>query len=144
MLSVNASPDIFKKFLPPLAMSSSTALASYGKNFHNPACVHAMCEDYRASSPGGGYVPQGPDYALDKSDLENEHSGRRVKCDLMVLWGDRGIVGKFWDVKKEWRKFCVGEVVGRVVDCGHYIPEGEHIAVNLLEAFHVLSCRAGY
>jgi hypothetical protein len=69
-------------------------------------------------------MPQGPDYVLDKSDLEDVNNGRRIKCDLMVLWGERGIVGKFWDPKREWRKFCVGEVVGRAVDTGHYIPEG--------------------
>jgi len=68
-------------------------------------------------------VPQGPDYTLDKSDLEDVNNGRRVKCDLMVLWAERGTVGMFWDVKKEWRKICVGEVVGRAVNSGHYIPE---------------------
>jgi hypothetical protein len=145
VFTVNASPDIFKTRLPSLAVSSPTALASYGKNFHDPACVHAMCEDYRASSPGGGQVPQGPDYALDKSDLENANSGRRVKCDLMVLWGERGIVGKFWDVKQEWRKFCVGEVVGRAVDSGHYIPEGTFMFVmDWKTQMKDLRCRNGH
>jgi haloacetate dehalogenase len=83
-----------------------------------------MCEDYRASSPGGGLVPQGPDYTLDKSDLEDVNNGKRIKCDLMVLWAERGAVGMFWDVKKEWQKICVGGVVGRAVNTGHYIPEG--------------------
>jgi len=69
ILSVNAPPNILKLFLPSLAITSPTALASYGKNFDDPTCVHAMCEDYRASSPGDSLVPQGPDYTLDMSDL---------------------------------------------------------------------------
>jgi len=62
---------------------------------------------------------------LDKSDLENVDGGRRIKCDLMILWAKRSAVAMFWDAKREWRKFCVGEVVGREVDSGHFIPEGE-------------------
>ncbi|KIM72837.1 hypothetical protein PILCRDRAFT_41520, partial [Piloderma croceum F 1598] len=120
---MNGSPDILKAFLPRLAITSPTAHASYCKNLDDPACIHAMCEDYRASSPGGGSVPQGPDYVLDKSDLENVEGGRRVKCDLMILWAKRSAIAVFWDAKKEWRKFCTGEVVGREVDCGHFIPE---------------------
>lgn len=125
ILSVNAAPEVLKLFSPPLSMTSSTALAAYSKNLDDPACVHAMCEDYRSSSPGGGPVPQGPDYTLDKADLANLDNGRRVKCDLMVLWAERGVVGMFWDPKKEWRKFCVGEVLGRAVASGHFIPEGK-------------------
>lgn len=120
---LNASPNILKSFLPSLTITSSEALAAYNKNLDNPVGVHAMCEDYRASSPGGGPVPRGPDYILDKSDLENVHSGRRIKCDLMVLWAERGVVARFWDAKKEWRKICTGEVVGRAVNSGHYIAE---------------------
>jgi haloacetate dehalogenase len=138
ILSVNASPDIFKAFLPRLAITSPTAHASYCKNFDDPACIHAMCEDYRASSPGGGSVPQGPDYVLDKSDLENVEGGRRIKCDLMVLWAKRSAIAVFWDAKKEWRKFCAGEVVGREVDSGHFIPEGESTIVIIRNSLLVM------
>jgi len=143
LLLVNASPDILKAFLPRLTITSPTAHASYRKNFDDPACVHAMCEDYRASSPGGGSVPQGPDYVLDKSDLENVDGGRRIKCDLMVLWAKRSPIAVFWDAKQEWRKFCAGEVVGREVDSGHFIPEGEFtIMINIIRNSLMWLCDA--
>ena len=44
---------------------------------------------------------------------------------MMALWAKGGVVDKFFDAKKEWQKFCVGEAVGRAVDTGHYIAEGK-------------------
>lgn len=105
---------------------SPTAKASYEKNLEDETCIHAMCEDYRASSPGGGSVPTGPDYLLDKSDFDDKN-GKRIQCDLMVLWGKKGALDGFWDVKKEWGRICVGNVTGRSVNSGHYIAEGENL-----------------
>lgn len=84
-----------------------------------------MCEDYRSSAPGGGPVPEGPDYKADKADFEDKENGKRIKCDIMVICGEKGAIMKFWDVKKEWKKICTGEVTSRSVKTGHYIPEGE-------------------
>ncbi len=52
------------------------ALAAYRANFHDPARVHAMCEDYRA----GATI----DRDLDEADLA---AGRRIAAPLLALWG---------------------------------------------------------
>lgn len=99
--------------------------AGEGANFWNPDAlkvyveqlsvketVVGMCEDYRAATT--------VDLAEQKRDLEE---GRRVQCDLRVLWGGKGVIGKYFDAMKEWRDVSDGEVSGEQVDSGHYIPE---------------------
>ena len=93
-----------------------SCLQSYIAQMHSPACVHATCEDYRASA------------TIDISEFDaDEEAGRRIpqSTSLMVLWGKRGVVGKCFDPLAEWRKVCSEgvEVVGEGLDCGHYIPE---------------------
>jgi hypothetical protein len=61
-----------------------------------------------------------------------------IKCDLMVLWAKRSAIAVFWDAKKKWRKFCAGEVVGREVDSGHFIPEGESTIVIIRNSLLVM------
>lgn len=50
------------------------ALAAYLCAVHDPATIHAMCEDYRA---GASF-----DYALDEAD----RGRRRIGCPTLVLW----------------------------------------------------------
>lgn len=42
---------------------------------------------------------------------------------MMVLWGERGVVGRMFDPLALWRAQCAGRVTGQVLPCGHYIPE---------------------
>ena len=42
-----------------------------------------------------------------------------------MLYGEKGVIGRFWDVQEEWGKVCAGEVVVKGVPTGHFIPEGE-------------------
>ena len=95
------------------------AFAEYMRCFKNPAAIHAMCEDYRASAT--------VDMAQDAADL-----GRlKITCPLLALWGSEGAVGKNFDVLASWRDWA-GDVQGRAVPGGHYIPEeapGELLAL---------------
>jgi hypothetical protein len=119
--SVSASPLTYLRrgFLDkPSEAFSSAAIESYRANVKDPACVHAMCEDYRASAPGG------IDLTLDKEDLI---AGKKIKAPFMVLWGAKGVVEAVFDCKKEWSVVCEGTVYGRSVPTGHYIPEGQKI-----------------
>ena len=78
------------------------------------AAVHASCEDYRAAA------------SVDLEEhAEDEKAGRRIVVPLLVLWGDRGIVGKCFNPLVEWRKVTDPDVpvVGEGVESGHYIPE---------------------
>jgi haloacetate dehalogenase len=86
------------------------ALAEYRRCFHDPATIHAMCEDYRA----GATI----DTALDEAD----RGRRRIACPVLALWGRRGKLDAWYDVPAVWREWA-DDVRGRALDCGHYLPE---------------------
>jgi haloacetate dehalogenase len=87
------------------------AWAEYLRAMRDPACVHAMCEDYRAAAT--------IDLDHDRADRD---AGKKLTCPLRILWGKQGIVEKCFDALKDWSR--VAETVsGRALDCGHYIPE---------------------
>ena len=76
-----------------------------------PETIHASCEDYRASAT--------IDLQYDREDLGQ---GRKIQCPLLCLWGNKGFVGKKYDVIKEW-SIWAENVKGRGIECGHYLPE---------------------
>lgn len=86
------------------------ALAEYHRCF-TPETIHASCEDYRASAT--------IDIEHDQVDIDG---GRRIQCPLLCLWGEKGFVGKKYDVIAEWKKWA-GQVEGKGIPCGHYLPE---------------------
>ncbi|HYF21573.1 MAG TPA: alpha/beta hydrolase [Ramlibacter sp.] len=88
------------------------ALAEYERCFCRPEAIHAMCEDYRASA------------GIDlEHDRESRAKGEKIACDTMVLWGDRGLVGRLFDPVALWQAQCAGHVSGQAVPSGHFIPE---------------------
>ena len=89
--------------------------------------VHTACEDYRASA--------GID--LDH-DRESRAQGQKIRCDLLVLWGDRGVVHKMFEPLRLWQAQCEGQVSGHVVPSGHFIPEElPELTVESLRTFMV-------
>jgi haloacetate dehalogenase len=91
-------------------MFDPEALADYLRCCHNPATIHAMCEDYRA----GATV----DYQLDEAD----RGAKRIQCPLLVLWGKRGQLEAWYDVLAVWRDWA-DDVRGTAIDSGHYLAE---------------------
>jgi haloacetate dehalogenase len=91
------------------AAFTEDALAEYIAAFCDPATVHATCEDYRAGA--------GIDLEHDEADLD-----RKITCPLLVLWGERGFVGRAYDVLGEWRKRA-DNVTGEAVPSMHFLPE---------------------
>lgn len=87
----------------------AAALAEYKRCFAEPATIHASCEDYRAAAT--------IDLQHDEEDLE-----RRIDCPLLVLWGDKGFVGRTYDVLAVWREKAE-RVSGAALPSGHFIPE---------------------
>lgn len=85
-------------------------LAEYLRCFREPATIHSTCEDYRA----------GASIDLDH-DRADEH--KRIQCPLLVLWGDKGLVNKAYDVVACWREKASGSVSGQALPCGHFLPE---------------------
>jgi len=85
------------------------AIAEYLRCFKNPATIHATCEDYRAGAT---------------IDLEHslQDGDRKVRCPLLVLWGERGTVGRLEPVMDIWREKAVN-VTGTSLPAGHFLPE---------------------
>ncbi|CAN5861181.1 alpha/beta hydrolase [soil metagenome] len=74
-----------------------------------PEMIHASCEDYRASAS--------IDLVHDEEDLH-----RKIASPLLVLWGEKGFVGKKYDVVASWQEKA-SDVRGGSVPGGHFLPE---------------------
>jgi haloacetate dehalogenase len=85
---------------------------AFRRAIHDPATVHAMCEDYRAGL--------GVDRAHDDAD---RRAGRRLACPLLVLWAARDDLEELHgDVLGVWRNWA-DDLRGRGLDCGHHLSE---------------------
>ncbi len=84
-----------------------------------PAVLAASCADYRAGASS--------DIADDKADFE----ATKLSCPLLVLWGEKGIVGKCYDTLAVWKSYHRNPalVQGHAVPCGHFLPEEQPQAV---------------
>jgi haloacetate dehalogenase len=91
------------------AAISSEARAEYIRCLDENS-IHAICEEYRA----GATV----DVAHDHEDRSR---GVAIPCPVLCLWSTTG-TGRQFDVLNEWRKLA-GDVRGRPLDCGHFLPE---------------------
>ena len=95
-----------------LAHIEPQALAEYERCFCRPEAIHSACEDYRAAA--------GIDLEHDRA---SRAGGERIACDLLVLWGERGVIHRMFDPMHLWRAQCAAEVLGRALPCGHFLPE---------------------
>jgi haloacetate dehalogenase len=86
--------------------------SEYLSGASNPQSMHAMCEDYRAAAS--------IDLVHDRADRKE---GRKLEMPVRVLWGEHGLVNQCFTPVADWQAVSNGEVTGRAVPCGHYIPE---------------------
>lgn len=89
----------------------SSVVDQYVAALSRPGAVHAMCEDYRASST----------VDLDH-DREDRDRGLMIGTPMRVLWGRHGVIGTQFDPLSLWRAVA-HNVTGRALDVGHYLPE---------------------
>jgi haloacetate dehalogenase len=95
-----------------LAHIEAAALADYERCFCTPEAVHGACEDYRASA------------GIDlEHDRRSRAAGERIACDLLLLWGEKGVVHRLFDPMALWVAQCAGAVRGESLPAGHFIPE---------------------
>ena len=88
------------------------AFAEYLRCFRDPETIHASCEDYRAA------------VSIDlEHDRVDRQAGRKVRCPVLALWGERGTVHRCFRPLEDWRRVAEGEVSGRPLPSGHYLPE---------------------
>jgi haloacetate dehalogenase len=95
-----------------LSFFGEAALAEYMRCFRNPATVHAMCEDYRATF--------GIDLEMDSKDFE---AGRKIACPVLLLWGATGGVGRNHKSMEIWPLYASDIRGGKALPCGHYLSE---------------------
>ncbi|KAK1585738.1 Alpha/Beta hydrolase protein [Colletotrichum navitas] len=117
---INASPrqflELFMGGRQPKALEifDKENFDYYASVMEQPAAVHSMCNDYRASA------------TLDLEEAEADlEAGRLIQSPLMVLWGKYGVIEKCFEAVKEWQNVTSKDisVKGSSVDSGHYIPE---------------------
>ncbi|WP_299621742.1 alpha/beta hydrolase [uncultured Tateyamaria sp.] len=85
------------------------AMAEYLRSYRDPATLHAICEDYRASA------------SIDlEHDREDQNS--RIIAPLLAIWGTHSVVGALYDVRATWAEKAT-HVTGVALPCGHAIPE---------------------
>lgn len=88
------------------------ALLEYERCFQLPGTIHAICEDYRAGA------------SIDlEHDAASRAQGQKVSCDLLALWGARGVIARLFDPPALWGAQCSGRVEGEAMPAGHFIPE---------------------
>ena len=80
------------------------ALAEYVRCFD----AHSTCEDYRASAT---------------IDLVHDRKTKsKLTIPVLALWGRQGVIAALFDCLADWREVA-GDVRGRALQCGHFIPE---------------------
>ena len=97
---MGADPDWFiekklAKTKQGLSFFDPAALAEYRRCFRDPATIHAICEDYRATF--------GVDLAMDTEDFA---AGRKITCPVLLLWGATGGVGRNHDSMAIWPRYA--------------------------------------
>ena len=92
-----------------LARATNEIQREYLRTSSRPENIHAMCEDYRA----GASI----DLKHDEVDLN-----RKIACPVVVLWGERGPMGRLHDVLAIWKERGTN-VTGKSLPAGHNLQE---------------------
>jgi haloacetate dehalogenase len=95
-----------------MAFIEPEALAEYERCFGRADAIRSACEDYRASA------------SIDlEHDRASRAAGEKIACETLVLWAERGAIGRLFDPLEIWRAQCMATVSGQSMPAGHLIPE---------------------
>jgi haloacetate dehalogenase len=114
---ISADPEFFiRRKLSKTPQGTSffdpRALAEYIRCIKNPRTVYGMCEDYRATF--------GVDLDMDTADFK---AGKKVSVPSMILWGEKGGVGRNHDAASIWSHYANRIERTATVPSGHYLQE---------------------
>ena len=114
---MSAEPEFFirrklSKTDQGVSFFDPAALQEYIRCFKNPATVHAMCEDYRATF--------GVDLDMDTADFD---AGRKLTVPALILWGAKGGVGRNHNARDIWPRYASNIVRMATVPSGHYLQD---------------------
>lgn len=108
--------ELLKRNTAPLFRPiTDEAQAEYRRLNSDPAMLHAMCEDYRASAS--------VDLKIDDEDLK---AGKRIQCPVRVLWAAKGAMGRLYDVLGIWKEEGVdngAKITGMGLPGNHSLQE---------------------
>ena len=127
---INADPDAWYTAGPETMGAEN--YADFRRAIHDPATVHAMCEDYRAGL--------GVDREADEAD---RRAGRRITCPLLVVWSlEDDLELLYGDPLDIWRVWA-DRPQGASIDSGHHCAEeAPEELVDVLRAFVGVRARA--
>ena len=113
---IAGDPDAFMRQIltgltPDEVPYHTGALEAYLQASTAETAITAMCECFRAGIT--------EDVEDDKRDRA---AGRTIKCPTLVFWGEKGVVGRHFDMRNIWRQWATS-VAFAPVPCGHFIPE---------------------
>ena len=114
---INAAPEVWFRAHTSRAPKGGDffhpqALTDYLAAVNNPEMIRGMCEDYRAAAT----------IDLDH-DRISRAAGEKIRCPLLVLWGDKGKIGEWYPPLDIWGQYATAEVSGGAVNSGHYLAE---------------------
>jgi len=114
---ISADPEFYlRRKLSKTAQGTgffdSRALAEYIRCIKDPRTVYGMCEDYRATF--------GVDLDMDTADFKDE---RKITCPAMILWGEKGGVGRNHDAASVWSRYATRIERAATVPSGHYLQD---------------------
>ena len=114
---IGADPEYFirrklAKTPAGLGFFAPETLAEYIRCIKNPATIHAMCEDYRATL--------GIDLEMDTADVA---ASRKVDCPVLLLWGATGGVGRHHVPMDVWPSYASDIRRTIALPCGHYLND---------------------
>ena len=120
---INADPDAW--YQASAAQMGEEAFDDFSTAIHDPATVHAMCEDYRAGL--------GVDRAADDADRT---AGRRIRCPVLFGWSAKDdLVELYGDPAAIWREWT-DRLQTVQIDSGHHMAEeAPQQLTNVLEHF---------
>ena len=88
------------------------ALDDYLECIKDPKTINAICEDYRASA------------TIDMiHDKKSRDENIKIKVPLLVLWGKKGKLEKWYETLMVWESYCTVKVTGNPINSGHYLAE---------------------
>jgi haloacetate dehalogenase len=90
------------------AWVGEAAFAEYLRCFRDPATLHAICEDYRATA------------SIDL--VHDADQSPKIQCPLLVLWAEKGPFHRLFNVLETWRDRA-NEIHGKALPAGHFFPE---------------------
>jgi haloacetate dehalogenase len=107
---ISADPDAWYTAGPE--QMGDEAYADFREAIHDPATVHAMCEDYRAG------------LTVDRdADEADRAAGRRITCPTLFCWSTRDDMAELYgDPLAIWREWA-DDVEGIPIESGHHMAE---------------------